>query len=618
MRSNKSLKKFVYFIVYLLVLAAGGIFLSRNVEKARFSFLNLEKGQSDWHHLDYRLSFAIANPTNYSDSVTAKFTDARVKGNLFTKILDVQDDNAFIALQLSDVDCSSELAQNPNCAEVYQTPFIVNLSKTGNIKEYIFPNSISEAEEKKLVGLIDPIKVTAQFQTNISIDTSDQDSLGTSLVRYSYNKRENAIEKQKLDYLSFKNSDGYVDEASIEQSQFQLTASDSRAWFKNFTGKENLILKQHGKKQIEYKIEVNYIKIDSPATSPAWTNESLENIKTSFLFDKKRNISRKEEYQTAALRAEDAQNGSYFTDKVSKLSCDISPGERIQILSSMAEHVRMLPEETLEITNLILDKNLSDAVRGDLFYVLQSAATAESQNALLNLSDESELTVEDQKRAITALGFMPLEPKSIDRLWELSSMEESTAIKERAQVALFSLGTSSDFISETRPEDAAAIVQKLEAHLDNSFERNDDIKSEELLLALGNSRSSKAAEKIATFLQVPSDKVRTAAVRALEVSEKEDYKAQLSLQLLDEESNDTKSAIIDSLLKFEPTEETLALAMQSFVEETEVNLRLKLARYFIAASKKYPDSRKAISKLMKLETQPQVYELLARASVGSK
>jgi len=58
--------------------------------------------------------------------------------------------------------------------------------------------------------------------------------------------------------------------------------------------------------------------------------------------------------------------------------------------------------------------------------------------------------------------------------------------------------------------------------------------------------------------------------------------------------------------------------MQSFVEETEVNLRLKLARYFIAASIKYPESSKAISKLMKLETQPQVYELLARASVGSK
>jgi hypothetical protein len=86
---------------------------------------------------------------------------------------------------------------------------------------------------------------------------------------------------------------------------------------------------------------------------------------------------------------------------------------------------------------------------------------------------------------------------------------------------------------------------------------------------------------------------------------------------MEEETPDVKVAIIDSLQKVEVTEESFAASMQTFVEEQDDSVRFKIAKYLITASLKFPEGRKAIKELMSLEHNPQVYEVLARASQGS-
>ncbi len=574
------------------------------------------EGDTQWHSLNYQVNFRITNPLDYNKSDQSNFAQAEITANMFSKVLKVTDKSAWLFVQLQNADCTSEISKNPKCMEVYESPFLIKMSLGGFIEQYQFPNSLSASEEEKLASLIEPLNVAENSENIKVLEQSIKDSLGTALVRYTY--QQTGIEKKKLDYIRLKDKSGYIDQADIENSYSIITPSSVHSWFDNLNSKEIVTLKQQGKNQLLYEVDIDYSTIKTSKSLPELANKGLDEIRISFNKNSKREHSRYDEF-TLASEKQTEENKNLDLKAISlKLDSNITPGERIKILSGMADHYRTLPNRTKEISDLILNSDTSDTTRGDLFYVLQSTETIESQNILLDLSDNSALSVADQKRAIVSLSFMQLEAYSIEKLWQIYQTEDTPEFKQRAQVALLALGTSSDIISEKNPEESKQILDKMQNLLEQSSSMNQIDKTEDLLLALGNSRNEKSAEIISAYLNSESDRIRKTAAQAIEVSGKEEYKAQLSHQLLEEESNDTRSAIIDTLLEFEPSKETLALSVQSFTEEDEVRLRIKLANYFIKASQAFPESRKAFTKLMESEPDPQVYELLARASVGSK
>lgn len=579
------------------------------------SSLRFARGDFQKHHVDYNLALTLADPTDYAGKNSASSIQAHVSAEMSSRVVEVSNDSAWIGIQLSEVDCSSEISQNPECTDVYETPFLVEVNTIGHIKGYSFPNSLSADEETKLRALIDPLNITPDLATKQAADAQDSDSVGTALVRYS--RTQDRVEKRKLDYLSLKDDTGYLDGATIHNSHLTITTGEGMSWFDSLRGGERLSLTQQGKNQIEFSVALNYEAI--PATDPpAWTHKTLSDIRQSFSEGQKRPLSRKDQFAQAGRISEEKSKKIDFTLVAMKLTADMNPGERIRTLSEMADHIRTLPERTKEIGDLILNSETSDSARSDLFYVLQSAETEESQSVLAGLARDEQLEGEDKKRAVAALGFMPLEPHAVETLWELTAQTHSTADRELAQVALFSLGTASDSMAEKYPEASANILKRIQEQLAATAAIHDDEKTGNLLLALGNARDDASAGIIAEYLASPSDKIRTAAAEALDLSGKDEYMARLSDQLLIEESPDASEAIINGLLKLEVTEESFISVMQRFVEEDSTHLRLKLARYFITASQKYPDSRKAIKNLMRTETDTQVFELLARASVGSR
>jgi len=511
------------------------------VNNGRSGVLNWKKGDK----LSYEIEFdcrTLIEANAVIDNTPLTESDVKYKVNLLFKVIEVDDTCIFLKgmtekfTLINKNNLSSEI-------DFYNLPFLCELNKYGNINKLYF--SILLPKDK--ITLIESIVYNFQFtfypakEKWTAIENLNNSS-GSSEVIYSFNKKENAINKTILNYKS-PNIENDVFRGAIpkiNKGTGYIVLSKDKSWVRSIINELNIDFLKDKKKvfQSEAKFVARAAEI---INTSFWEGSDNVNQIIAALQDpfRKGTLSDKEKKAEDIIEKENLTNPKSIEDAIIKIEnqgLKVEPllnlyiskyfqnqnsVEAKEMLNIIVGYLKKHPEECQKIVDLIKSNTLPFQGSGFLFLILEKTGHKKAQEALISILEQPYgFPGHAQIRATGAL--IGISSITEDVFSRLVSIERAGAIPDKGArgTVLLAIGAfGRGAINPNIKEEAVNYVQEKLLGINNA----NDISSAAILDAAGNTADPKLLPVIERFIfESKNEVVKDAAIQSLtHIPEKE-------------------------------------------------------------------------------------------------
>jgi HEAT repeat protein len=266
------------------------------------------------------------------------------------------------------------------------------------------------------------------------------------------------------------------------------------------------------------------------------------------------------------------------------------------------------------LIELMQTQQLTDRTRADLYLALELADTDAAQAALTSVIVDPAAALSDGMRAVVALaGVARPTPAAVATLWNAALNARPTELASTATLALGSVGNS---MRENGDPGYTSLRTQL---LASAVGGGTDAQRANYVHAVGNTRDATLAPNVVALLGDPAPEVRRAAALSLGRLDPDSAARDLVEQFERERDNRVRGAIAESLVSWtEPTPEAVAMISDGVRTELDENTRFNMARFLAVNLADFPDNRRVLEDLLRVEQSRRIRQNVAEALAAAR
>lgn len=569
---------------------------------------------------DYRLHSQIQTNTHFLSKATDthwQHIDSVLSGQLNVRFFTQQDNSIFIGFQLSPVNFSIA-GQRVKTLEtkVYQTFFLALFDLHGRPIQFYFPKRLHQADQKLLADMIRELQIITPAVMLLKQWTNAEQN-GTGDYEAQYQWQNGQVLKQKVNYTHVTTSEQSTDlalTAKVLHSDFKATLERKTPWLYALSGNEKLLVSsQHNpisKAEHQWTLTLSDASINPDLDIWQAVNNPKQ-ITLAFAKGKAPIISSWEALHHQQLREKFANvpletlTNTLLQANLEKQAID----KMIPLLTDLEDYLRVYPQASAEIAQLLQQPDISQRSTGMLINSLEVVGHPQAQQALVEII--SNPAIENPhvvRQAISAIGGVKVpEPLLIDNLWQM--VEKATP---QANTALLALGSVNYNLSQAGNQTLATQVQQdLIDYLHNKTEHPQ--KQQVALLALANTKNPYLLTVIEPYLNATQPSVRAAANTALVNYDDASSLHYLLTSMTQDDVVTVREAALKTLTRREDKQQAVEPLRQYLPQEGDANLRKKMIRFLGQHKIENPEIVNTLEQQLTKETSREMIQAVYKA-----
>lgn len=598
---TKIKKRFLLFVLLVIILAVGW-FLFAGKPSVDLEY-NWRPGCKQSYTISLKSLTHYAQP-DLKEIILRQEIDAILNIN----VLDLNDQDVFSAIQLSEVRARYNGEEDPGLNRLYQLPFLLVMDRNGRLISVTLPNAISEQDGAVLQGIVESLEVVVPLNVGKEWEVEQTHSTGSYIAGYNFDSKEGKIIKRKKRYTHLDSESFPPDSiAAIRDSRFQVRLSNApQCWIGFFGGRERLQISGSGgsvKFEMTLTLEPVVGEIDNDLH--LWNVVSYEEMRKNLLKGKKNSTSRANQERIERIAEELKGENEVLSGLIEKYAKDMSSADMMALKDQISDYLLAFPEQLEVFSAMLRDPATDREKHGFLIYVLQMTASNEAQQLLAELAEDPTQVKENRIRAISAAAFVEEPaPELVQAIWQLSQQSDD---KEIADTAILSYGATARRLQKNDPTSTAKIHQNLSGEFQNALKAGETQRAAQLLLALGNTAYPGIVQDVESGLANSDPTIRAAAAEALGEIEDGFATKLLEQQIMIEEEGPVLAQLYKGLLKREFSQEAAQHAKSSLSSEQDDGARLAMVDYLVKHRQNDLEIQDVLDQQRKVETNSLIY-----------
>jgi hypothetical protein len=339
-----------------------------------------------------------------------------------------------------------------------------------------------------------------------------------------------------------------------------------------------------------------------PASQPIGVTASVEQLDEARIgqLDFETILSRLEELgkdrQREKETAATAEAEDTYVDDEERAEREEQLREDSKLFFALSAIFRQQPKAVTQAARAIRGKSPASETLMD---ALSSASSADAQRALVALMNDKNVDENLRSRAINALVRTP-KPNDAS----IAAIKARLAREPFDEQALFGLGTYSRLLRDSgKAKEARALGDILVLRLKQA---KIDMDVVTVLRSIANSGHADALPRVLPYLSDDREKVRAAAVRALQSMRGPQVDGILAAQLKKDPSSKVRIAAVAAAQVREPSAELAGALVAASTEATDARVRFRAIELMVRWLPKRPELRAALERVATNDTEPKV------------
>ncbi len=595
------MKRYLYFFVTLILLIGGYFIYNHQQNQNSLYSWNREKNQI--YEFSLKTKFIKNSEISYL---------LELDGNLLFRVFDINSTNVKVGFELSSLDYVSNGFKDSDYAKLLSKPFLAILNKNGNMLEFIFPNSLSNEDTILLE------KVIRNFETTVQMDNlykvKEKDYVGEYIAEYL--RDFNTISRKKLDYTK-DNSKNFLfnTKLKISKSLTTIKIDENKNWISEFKLEENgKIDGAFLNSNFENFAYLKITKHDSNFNSfEIFKNITFEEFVKEFQNEKKADISYHKQRELDIKKVNIKNSKVDIFDLISKLKYALDNNKNLMAIEAeIAEFLTLFPEYLEEIEKLISNRE-SDNLNLTLIHILELSGSDKAQKSLLKILDGTNFNHIDSVRSAIALGGIKNPTKeTINKMFAIynNTSKADTNGVEKSGSTIMALGIMSKNI-----EHKDNIYKFLDEKLTSTSNQSELVNT---IYAISNTRNSQFVESLSKFVKSDSEDIKKVSYEALGELKSVESQNLLNSGLQNESSTIIKSAILNSVSKYNNSSESYEIIKSKVLTEESNTIKNKMIDYMSKNIENRDETIKVFNELLKQENSKDNIKLMLQTIKESK
>jgi len=603
MRNNRRL---IFLLLFISVSAGvlwflqGSLSVKNELEQNELHVFRWEAGASQ----RYRVTMDSSSRLNMYGTNNRQNVQVKVRSLLDLITLEVNENNARVGIQLSDVHINISGQSDPTMNRMLERPFRVHFTTGGVPDKFEFSEGLTGQEQSMLENIVRTFTVSLP-KPSIPVNSipaykqswvaKENNSSGQYLATYQ-RVSPTQLEKTKGRFVSVSSSP-MLKKATITSKE-TIQFNEKISWISSMSVDETL--QTPGKHGPTLHIN-NHAQLDFISSNQT----TIPNSRWNFVAATRQPVLLKSAGSKPRLSFEEARHKLIV--ELPALDAAIEARTKhIHTLRDLLQVDGRLPAILLE---QMQTQEFSDRTRADLYLALELAATEQAQAALTQVMTSPEWTTRDALRATVALaGINNPSVDTVKELWD-------TAYTDRPQIsntATYTLGSIGSRMKAGNHPDYPALREELISGAHNNSSTQQQVT---FIYALGNTRDIEVVSNVSAFLDNDQPDIRRAAALSLGLMSSEQSAMELASRFEHEKSSGVRGAMADSLSRLPLADNSVLMASMSkaIQTETDESARYSMANYMGTNLVKHPEYKPVLQNLIRTEPSKRVRQVIGDA-----
>jgi len=564
-------------------------------------------------HMELDLSVEQILAGNASTNRSQK-TRTSLNGDLSLLAIKAHDQNIVLKAQFTELDYTINETQDKMRAKNLSQPLFFDLSSDCHITNFRFSKNITRTDAQIIKNILQEMQINLpQNKKTKDWESRQSNALGTYEATYSINNTDNktvTLNKNKIKYTTINTQVPNAQTTSdITSSHFEIIISEDVPWLESMIGSEEILIEANNKPFMKAHTQFEITMIDHMFDTAFQQIDAFNDSLVTFEDIEKYTHDIK---YTPKYAKEDVMDRDWHSILSEfQLNMDTNtPGDKRKALDLMVQYITHVKGGAQTLIQAIQKSELDKTHQSRAFLALELSGNREAQTALSHVIPNARFSKMNRMRAMIALQDVPNpQPEAVQTLFEqASTFGASEKNNDVASTALLSLGTLSGKNKNTHPE----YLEQTENALLGSLETEANPDNKALYLtALGNTKDPELSDAVSSYLEDPSDTVRSAAARTLGSIRTPENEISLHITLASEESSDVRLSILKALNKYDnPSKDTIDSLANTIHKESNNLLRKEMIKILGKQAQKNQDAKNALVELQDSESNDKNIKLI--------